>query len=144
METFFHLTNIYYSYCLSKKYTRLKYSSFSCLDMQKQPSRGILRKTCSENMQQTYRRTPLPKCDFNKNCKATARVYNRISVPQITRLLLVDATISSKTDLRNASKKEKKSYGKVRNNKTMLKILSLIRILYPKQQYSARFLQFNI
>ena len=29
-----------------------------------QPSRGILRKKCSENMQQIYRRTP--KCDFNR------------------------------------------------------------------------------
>ena len=34
--------------------------------VQKQPSRGILRKRCSENMQQNYRRTPKPKCDFNK------------------------------------------------------------------------------
>ena len=33
---------------------------------QKQPSRGVLRKMCSENMQQVYRRTPMPKCDFNK------------------------------------------------------------------------------
>ena len=24
------------------------------------------RKRCSENMQQTYRGTPMPKCDFNK------------------------------------------------------------------------------
>ena len=31
-----------------------------------QPSRGVLRKSCSENMQQIYRRTPMPKCDFNK------------------------------------------------------------------------------
>ena len=34
--------------------------------LQKQPPRGILRKRCSENMQQIYRRTPMPKCDFNK------------------------------------------------------------------------------
>ena len=33
---------------------------------QKQRSRGILSKRCSENMQQIYRRTPMPKCDFNK------------------------------------------------------------------------------
>ena len=33
---------------------------------QKQPSRGILRKRCSENMQKIYRRTPMPKCNFNK------------------------------------------------------------------------------
>ena len=37
--------------------------------IQKQPSRGTLRKRCSENMQQMYRRTPMPKCDFNKVAK---------------------------------------------------------------------------
>ena len=64
------------------------------------------------------------------------RVHNLISVSQIARLLLGDAIISSKTDPRNRIKKEKRSYGKVRNNKTMLKILSFIRILYRKQQSS--------
>ena len=34
--------------------------------LQKQPSRGVLRKRCSENTQQIYRRTTMPKCDFNK------------------------------------------------------------------------------
>ena len=29
-------------------------------------SRSVLRKRCSENMQQVYKRTPLPKSDFNK------------------------------------------------------------------------------
>ena len=33
---------------------------------QKQPSTGVLRKRCSENLQQIYWRTPMPKCDFNK------------------------------------------------------------------------------
>ena len=33
---------------------------------QKQPSRGVLRKKCSANMRHIYRRTPMPKCDFNK------------------------------------------------------------------------------
>ena len=33
--------------------------------IQKHPSKGILRKMCSENMQQIYRRAPIPKCDFN-------------------------------------------------------------------------------
>ena len=33
---------------------------------QKQPSIGALRKKCSENMQPIYRRSPMPKCDFNK------------------------------------------------------------------------------
>ena len=33
---------------------------------QKQPTRGVLRKSSSENMQQIYSKTPMPKCDFNK------------------------------------------------------------------------------
>ena len=32
----------------------------------KQPSRSVLRKRCSKNMQQIYRRTPMAKSDFNK------------------------------------------------------------------------------
>ena len=31
---------------------------------QKQPSRCVVKKRCSENMQQSYRRTPMPKCDL--------------------------------------------------------------------------------
>ena len=34
--------------------------------VQKQFSRGALRKGCSENMQQIYRRTPMLESDFNK------------------------------------------------------------------------------
>ena len=34
--------------------------------IQKQPLRGVPGKRCSENMQKIYRRTSLPKCDFNK------------------------------------------------------------------------------
>ena len=37
--------------------------------IQKQPSRGGLRKNCSENMEQIYRRKLIPKCDFNKIAK---------------------------------------------------------------------------
>ena len=39
--------------------------------LQKQPSRG-LKKRCSENMQQIYRRTPMLTCDFNKVPKQIA------------------------------------------------------------------------
>ena len=31
-----------------------------------EPPRGVPWKECSENMQQIYRRTPMPKCNFNK------------------------------------------------------------------------------
>ena len=37
--------------------------------IQKQPFRGVLGKRSSENMQQIYRRIPMPKCDFNKVTK---------------------------------------------------------------------------
>ena len=33
---------------------------------QKQTSKSVLSKRCSENMQQINRITPMPKCDFNK------------------------------------------------------------------------------
>ena len=38
----------------------------SKLLLQKQPLKGVLEKRCSENMQQIYRRTPMPKCYFDK------------------------------------------------------------------------------
>ena len=38
-------------------------------NIQKQPSRGVLRKRCSENTQEIYRRTPMLKCDFNRVVK---------------------------------------------------------------------------
>ena len=31
-------------------------------------SRGVLSRRCSENMQQIYRRTPMPKCDLSDSC----------------------------------------------------------------------------
>ena len=34
--------------------------------IQKQPSRGVLRKKCFENLQQIYRGTPMTRCEFNK------------------------------------------------------------------------------
>ena len=35
-------------------------------NIQKQPPRGVFKKSCSENMQQIYRGTPMPKGDFKK------------------------------------------------------------------------------
>ena len=35
----------------------------------KQLCRGVLRKNCPENMLQACRRTPMPKCDFNRVAK---------------------------------------------------------------------------
>ena len=36
---------------------------------QKQPPRGVPRKRCSKNIQQICRRTPMPKCNYNKVAK---------------------------------------------------------------------------
>ena len=36
---------------------------------QKQPPRGVLKKRCSDNMQQIFRRKLMPRCDFNKVVK---------------------------------------------------------------------------
>ena len=58
-----------------------------------------------------------------------------ISVPQSAWLLSGGAIISNKTDPRNGSKKEKRSYGKIKN-KTMLKVVPFIRVLDLKQQSS--------
>ena len=41
---------------------------------QKLPSRGVLKKRCSENMQQIYGRTPMPECDFNRSCLVNSLV----------------------------------------------------------------------
>ena len=43
-------------------------------NLQKQPPRGVPRKRCSENMQQIYRRPPVPKCDFNKRCVKSVQI----------------------------------------------------------------------
>ena len=47
-------------------------------NIRKQRSKGALRKNCSDNMQQICRRTPIPKCDFNK--VALQPYWNRTSV----------------------------------------------------------------
>ena len=54
-------------------------------EIQKQPSRGVLWKKCSENMQEIYRKTPMPKCDFNKVamklcCIFSEHLFLRISL----------------------------------------------------------------
>ena len=36
------------------------------MKIRKQLSRGVVRKECSENMQQIYRKTPMPKCHFSE------------------------------------------------------------------------------
>ena len=58
----------------------LKFLNFIFMNLkllQKQPFRDILEESCSKNMQQIYRGTPMPKCDFNKVAKQL--YWNRTS-----------------------------------------------------------------
>ena len=71
--------------------TKQKMTHRLSLEIQKQSPRGILEKRCCENMQQIYRRTPMPKCDFDKvalqlctstwviSCKFAAYFQNNFS-----------------------------------------------------------------
>ena len=67
---------------------------------QNHPSIGVLIKRCSEKMKQVYRRTSMPKCDFNKvtfhvhwnhtsawvfSCKFAAYFQNTFSQEQLWR-----------------------------------------------------------
>ena len=45
----------------------------------RQSPKGVLKSSCSANMQQLYRRTPIPKCDFNKYYNSM-KVDNHISI----------------------------------------------------------------
>ena len=51
---------------MSRYFQDVSRKCFHKFSLQKQPFRGILRKRCSENTQQIYRRTPMSNCDFNK------------------------------------------------------------------------------
>ena len=54
---------IVFSITISKHLTQGAYNP------QEQPPRDVLKKRGSENMQQIYRRTSMPKCDFIKVAK---------------------------------------------------------------------------
>ena len=55
-----------YKHATTLFYLEYVFQEISLTDLQKQPTRGVSRKRCSENMQQIYRKAPMPKCDFNK------------------------------------------------------------------------------
>ena len=44
-------------------------------NIQKQTSKGVLRKRCSGNIQQIYRRKPMPKCDLSKVAATLLKSY---------------------------------------------------------------------
>ena len=55
--------------CATMVKKRVRHSIILFSEIQKQPPGGAPRKSCSENMQQIYRRTPMPKHDSNKVAK---------------------------------------------------------------------------
>ena len=55
--------------------------------LQKQPSIGVPIKSCSENMQQIHRRTPMLKCYFNLWRAATAPCYQIDAYHLVTDIL---------------------------------------------------------
>ena len=56
-----------YIYIFQRFLSNMHPRNMSVLSIQcrKHPLRGVLSKRCSENMQQIYKRTPMPKCDSN-------------------------------------------------------------------------------
>ena len=64
------LSNLFHEWVLQRQiiisYFFMWKISLHFYDLQKKPSIGVLRKRCSENMQQIYRRTLMLKCNFNK------------------------------------------------------------------------------
>ena len=80
------------------------------------PSRGVLRKRCSETMQQIYRRTSMPKCGFNKIGK------------QLVNLLHIFRTLFRKTPLAgcfwNFKKEKRRGKNRVKQKIHWLQMLN--------------------
>ena len=78
--------------------------------LQKQPPRGELKKRCSENMQQIYRRTPMSKYDFNK--VALQLYWNRTSAWVFScKIAAYFQSTSGRLHLKLHDAKTIKSYG---------------------------------
>ena len=58
------------------------------VDTQKQPSRCVIMKRCSENKEQIYKRTPMPKCDYNKVAKVESKLFVTLPAPWILEVTL--------------------------------------------------------
>ena len=62
----FSITSLFLMTPQKECYHQHSWQYLQYINSQKQPSRGVHKKRCSENMQKIYRRTPMPKCNFNK------------------------------------------------------------------------------
>ena len=79
---------------LQKLLTRSYSQGYS---VQKQPFRGVLRKRYSEDMQQIYRKTSMPKCFFNKFAENFIKItlwygYSPVNLLHIFRTPLLKNT----------------------------------------------------
>ena len=54
----------------------------------KQPPRGVLRKRCSESIQQIYRRAPMLKCNFNKVARKVIEILLRYGCSFVNLLII--------------------------------------------------------
>ena len=54
----------------------------------KQPSRGVLRKRCSQSIQQIYRRAPMLKCNFNKVARNVIEILLRYGCSFVNLLII--------------------------------------------------------
>ena len=74
-------------YLATAGYLAKNYEVYVVYIMQKQPSRSVLRKRSSGNIHQIYRRTLVPKCEFNKvdllSCKFSVYFQNTFSKVQL-------------------------------------------------------------
>ena len=68
--------------------------------IKKQPSRGVPRKRCFENIQHVYRRARMPKCDFNKvannNNNNFVRIFRKLFYKNTNEGLLSDMDQNAK------------------------------------------------
>ena len=62
------------------KYSETDFMVIVTDHLQKQPSRGVLKRRCSENVEQINRRTPMSKSDFNKVAKQLCCKCNVMSL----------------------------------------------------------------
>ena len=54
----------------------------------KQPPRGVLRKRCSESIQQIYRRAPMLQCNFNKVARNVIEILLRYGCSFVNLLII--------------------------------------------------------
>ena len=75
---------------------------------QKQPFRGVLTKSSSENMQQIYRRTPMPKCNFKNGFPWKKGLFEFLNYLPLCKKIgkQTDRQTDTKTDRKTDTKTE--------------------------------------